>query len=178
MKAVMISIRPKWVDKIASGKKTIEVRKSRPKIDTPFKCYIYATKNRDCVFERNGKVYDYKNANGKVIGEFVCDYIVKYVPISIAGKGYIGYYIPIDTDKDCLSEEYRLKYGKGKYLYGWHISDLKIYDKPREIWEFMKPCTFEAGCHLCDKSGYAPDMDLDCYNNVERPPQSWFYIEV
>lgn len=42
-KAVLISIRPKWVEKIVSGEKTIEVRKTRPKLDTPFKCYIYCT---------------------------------------------------------------------------------------------------------------------------------------
>ncbi len=44
MKAVLISIRPKWCEKIISGEKTIEVRKTRPKMDTPFKCYIYCTK--------------------------------------------------------------------------------------------------------------------------------------
>ena len=42
-KAVMLSIRPKWCEKIASGEKTIEVRKTRPKLETPFKCYIYET---------------------------------------------------------------------------------------------------------------------------------------
>ena len=34
-KAVMLSIRPKWVEKIANGEKTIEVRKTKPKLDTP-----------------------------------------------------------------------------------------------------------------------------------------------
>lgn len=43
MKCVMLSIRPKWCEKIASGEKTIEVRKSAPK-EVPFKCYIYCTK--------------------------------------------------------------------------------------------------------------------------------------
>jgi hypothetical protein len=39
-KAVLISIRPEWCEKIINGQKTIEVRKTRPKMDTPFKCYI------------------------------------------------------------------------------------------------------------------------------------------
>ena len=47
-KAVLISIRPKWCEKIASGEKTIEVRKTRPKLQTPFKCYIYCP---ECDFE-------------------------------------------------------------------------------------------------------------------------------
>ena len=54
-KAVLISIRPQWSQKIMTGQKTVEVRKTRPKMDTPFKCYIY------------------KCGNGKVIGEFLCD---------------------------------------------------------------------------------------------------------
>lgn len=35
MIAVLISIRPKWCEKIINGQKTIEVRKTRPKMDTP-----------------------------------------------------------------------------------------------------------------------------------------------
>ena len=46
MKSILISIQPKWCELIASGKKTIEVRKTRPKLETPFKCYIYETKGK------------------------------------------------------------------------------------------------------------------------------------
>lgn len=35
-KSVLISIRPEWVEKILSGEKTLEVRKTRPKLETPF----------------------------------------------------------------------------------------------------------------------------------------------
>lgn len=44
-KAVLISIRPKWCELIANGTKTVEVRKSRPKLETPIKCYIYCTQS-------------------------------------------------------------------------------------------------------------------------------------
>ena len=81
-KAVLISIRPKWCELIANGAKTVEVRKSRPKIATPFKCYIYCTKDRHLTFCR-GKRYCYADdhthnafditCNGTIIGEFVCD---------------------------------------------------------------------------------------------------------
>ena len=83
MKAVLISVQPKWVEKIASGKKTIEVRKTAPKGEVPFKCYIYVTKGKpylyrvddDDNFELTNtlrpKVYeyvkDYNEQNGKVI---------------------------------------------------------------------------------------------------------------
>ncbi len=52
-KAALISIRPKWVEKIANGEKTIEVRKTRPKLETPFKCYIYCTQDKHLAFMQN-----------------------------------------------------------------------------------------------------------------------------
>lgn len=76
-KAVLISIRPEWVEKIANGEKTVEVRKTQPKLETPFKCYIYETKARteaDRTSEKGadaGKVY----GRGMVVAEFICDEI-------------------------------------------------------------------------------------------------------
>ncbi len=43
-KAILISIKPQYCELIANGKKTIEVRKTKPKLEPPFKCYIYCTK--------------------------------------------------------------------------------------------------------------------------------------
>ena len=44
MKAVLISINPLWCELIGNGEKTVEVRKNRPKLKTPFKVFIYCTK--------------------------------------------------------------------------------------------------------------------------------------
>ena len=76
MKSVLISIRPKWCELIASGKKTIEVRKTRPTIETPFKCYIYETKarsNMPTFVDEDGHVL--YTGRGQVIGEFVCNMV-------------------------------------------------------------------------------------------------------
>ena len=109
-KAVLISIRPEWCEKIINGQKTIEVRKTRPKMDTPFKCYIY------------------KCGNGKVIGEFLCDEI-----ININGAGRI----PSDAARPtCLEPAELHQYLGAATGFGWHISNLKIYDHPRDLWEF------------------------------------------
>lgn len=143
MKAVMISIQPKWVEKIANGEKTIEVRKTAPKCEVPFKCYIYCTKNRDNEIYKRYKVDDIKS--GKVIGEFVCDN-VEWMSMR-------------DCDNACMTLKEAVDYAKGKPLYGWHISDLKIYDKPKELREFFTPM------------GKRPSY------MVERPPQSWQYVE-
>lgn len=204
MKAVLISIQPKWCELIASGKKTIEVRKTRPKIKTPFKCYIYCTQSGKY---KNGK--SVKNiwlnrgtdrrfiGNGKVIGEFVCDYITDIKPFGF--DDIAGF-----EKQTCLTSADIVKYLNGFYGYGWHISDLKIYDKPRELSEFWAYneklhkrydserdfCCYndtnEHGEALTD-CGDAYNNILNCYrcweewsgwcHHVTRPPQSWMYVE-
>ena len=152
MKAVLISIQPKWVEKIARGEKTIEVRKSRPKSETPFKCYIYCTKGKDLLREvdnwhtgtkthtTNYRIInlDYctnKIANGKVIGEFVCSEIEPFTEYECL---YDGHYV---EEKTRVSQKELLDYkGKNDFLYGWHISKLKIYDKPKSLSEFTTIC--------------------------------------
>ena len=156
MKSVMISIKPKWCGLIASGRKTIEVRKSLPKLEVPFKCYIYCTKDKGISFW-TGKRYAYADdrshnlfdvcGNGKVIGEFVCDYILKITPDTY---GHHEYFInDDDLNASCLTTNDLWEYGSGETLYGWHISDLVIYDEPRELSEYK----------------------------IKRPPQSWCYVE-
>ena len=80
MKAVLLSVRPTYCEKIASGKKTIEVRKSRPKQEIPFKVYIYMTKGfASYPVTIGGYPYicNYSGGQG-VIGEFICDRIDNY----------------------------------------------------------------------------------------------------
>lgn len=77
MKAVLISIRPEWCEKIINGRKTIEVRKTRPKMDMPFRCYIYRTKG-SVPHIINGK-WAKMEVDGTVIGEFVCDDIFERI---------------------------------------------------------------------------------------------------
>lgn len=173
-KAIMLSIRPKWCEKIASGEKTIEVRKTRPKLQTPFKCYIYCTMDHPYISVSCGELdkLNYRTntvgrCNGKVIGEFTCDRIYGLAPLNHA---------PDDVEKQaCLTREEIVNYLKGTG-YGWHISDLKIYDKPRELREFKKS---NRDCFYADL-GLAKRDCPDCKNSgcfLERPPQSWCYVE-
>lgn len=171
-KAVMLSIRPKWCEKIVNGNKTIEVRKTRPKINTPFKCYIYCTLQgcneffrvdlgRDVAKWNRGKWADRK---GKVIGEFICDRIYELAPLNHA---------PDDAEKQaCLTREEIVNYLKGTG-YGWNISNLKIYDKPRELSKFERP--YE--CNECDAK-WATECNA-CHEEgkIKRAPQSWCYVE-
>lgn len=201
MKSVLISIQPKWVEKIANGEKTIEVRKTAPK-QVPFKAYIYVTKGEpylyrvddDDNFELTNTlrpkvdeyVKDYNEQNGKVIGEFVCDRVYKW---ECKNRLEILESFPIwrasymlfvnDLEKTCLTYDDLWKYGKGKPLYGLHISDLKIYDKPKELSEFRKPCPYgDLPCWICPSCDRDENDNLiQCFNTVSRPPQSWQYVE-
>ena len=175
MKAVLISIRPKWCQKIASGEKTIEVRKTRPKLETPFKCYIYRTKGT-VPHIINDKWWQMK-VGGTVIGEFTCDRIYELETKAPGGSYYVkGEDQPTTNDvarQSCLTLKDMHEYLKANVGYGWHISDLKIYDELKMLGEFSRP--FE-NCidKVCDEFGCA-----SCENggHIKRPPQSWCYVE-
>lgn len=179
MKSVLISIQPKWVEKIASGERTIEVRKSRPKIETPFKCYIYETKGKQ-VERLDGCDITYYG-RGKVIGEFICDRIDSYIGRD-DNKDYWDLSVEEWEDlkkKSCLTIPQILEYtGDCCRCYGWHISNLKIYDKPKELREFRKPCPYTDRTYCIEnKCEYYGDWTGVCRCWVERPPQSWRYVE-
>ena len=152
--AVMISIHPKWCEMIASEKKTVEVRKNYPRLKTPFKCYIYETKDMSYQYRGeqwwrdDGSTYGIAHFPGKVIGEFVCDdiYAVLLHPGVFAGRN-LFYEHAIDAA--CLTNDEVEKYSGGKDLYGWHISDLVIYDRP---------------------------VPLEAFG-LKIAPQSWRYVE-
>lgn len=174
-KSVLFSIKPKYCELIASGKKTIEVRKTKPKLDTPFKCYIYETK---ALYKPNGCNHLFKG-EGKVIGEFVCKAIL---PISITYSDPNSRIALREFPFTCLTDKEIMDYlGNGNIGYGLCISDLVIYDKPKDLDEFMAFGKSNCDCKNCNNCWY---MDIngvcdikDRYQPLFRPPQSWCYVE-
>lgn len=173
-KAVLISIRPEYCELIASGKKTIEVRKSRPNHTTPFKCYIYCTKDSEPFMLRtfHSPVADAYRATsgGEIIGEFVCDAIQKINCVDIEGfKCYQWHDSKCDAPawawflncRACMNEKQLDDYLNSRDGYAWHITELKIYDKPKPLSVFRKP--------IEDLLGWNSEF--------KRPPQSWCYVE-
>lgn len=182
MKSVLASFKPQYCELIASGKKTVELRKTRPKLDVPFKVYMYCTKGErvELILTRSEKMSELFGKNrvvvinkgfrkdedvllySKVIGEFVCDGICTY--------------------RYSLEE---------RYGYAWHISDLVIYDKPKELSEFHKFCCKKPTyCGCCEHNKtilsfndddahgiYSTRVVFWCDNLLTRPPQSWCYVE-
>ena len=188
MKAVLMSIQPKWCELIAKGEKEIDLRKTAPALKTPFKCYIYCTKDELLTKSHyNGGLYVAHNKksksaleragnitfSGKIIGEFVCDKIDIYKHhkgltrfgggLGLPTSTYDSYLIfEDDYEAMCLSYDEVKDYGKGETLCGWHISNLKIYDNPKGLGEFLSPSGSDGvwGNHY-----------------LYRPPQSWCYVE-
>lgn len=175
MKSVLMSISPYWYYLIGENIKTIEVRKTIPRANDwngIVECYM--TKDMKS-FSRIPKEFQAKYAPhmGKVGMRFVCDAVegFHYGFQEPAGANsvydcYIGYPVDLyDTDDTCLTRQEIDDYGKKAFLYCWHISDLKIYDKPRELSEF----TYWIG--------FVSDYTTDNHGHLKRPPQSWSYVE-
>ena len=194
MKSVLISIQPYWVFLIIARKmgwnipqnKSVEIRKTCPKEKTwNKKAIIYCAQDKKSFYsipkEYQGSM---RPLLGKVVGEFLCDDL-----FTIGANAYGHEYI---ERVSCLSHKELENYqGEKTYIWGWHISDLKIYDKPKELSEFNKPCDFNYDCFLCDRAVYDKKVITDisgkitkvnnkfiaCDDVITRPPQSWCYVE-
>ncbi len=187
MKAVMLSIQPKWCSLIANDKKTVEIRKTKPATETPFKCYIYCTKSNKTRFwigkrysyadERSHNAFD-KCGNGKIIGTFICDEITTFPDESSP-----GWLVANSRLTSCELGRYA---GDSDSLYAWHISDLVIYDEPKELSEFWTKDT--TAIKNCEYSEPSPSISRYCRKNaywcrkchqkqITRPPRSWCYVE-
>lgn len=181
-KAVLISIQPKWIELIAAGRKTAEIRKHEPKLHSPFKCYMYRTR-RKWVFElldklgMHGTAEKLRESPGKVIGEFICDNIECFTTDYRMNKDQTKRL----SKQSCLDMVELMEYeGSSPCLYAWHIKELVIYDTPKPISSFYKPdrCPYsdENGCvypYHCYRSGQLKR----CGEALEKAPQSWCYVE-
>lgn len=158
MRAILLSVKNKHICNMHNGQKTNELRTKPPKIECPFKVYNYDT-------ETSG-------GSGKVVSEWICDSMQTYLI-------YIG--IPqhlIDTGCVTASEIMKYTNNGDKDLTAMHISNLVIYDKPKELSEFY---TIKK-CNSCKWTGYKSNAciyDENCKRPfaITRPPQSWCYVE-
>lgn len=178
MNAVLLSIKPKYCELIASGAKTIEVRKTAPKLNQDFKCYIYQTKNPEYCrdLQAIGEIdhaLAVESSSGKIIGEFICDGIID---LHDHGAAFIAI-TDIDLKGCCLNYNQLHNYANGKTLFGWHISNLIIYDEPKELNEFKRYNRTEENSPCAHtKWLYEPcETCKEC--NLIRPPQNWCYVE-
>ena len=179
--AVLLSVRPEWCRKIFLGEKAMEIRKTRPRLETPFKVYIYCTLATSKEFrldDRNWDVsatdrYIWPDKRGRVIAEFTCDRVYEIAPFNRA---------PDDLEaKACMDLDQIWEYTHGKG-YAWHITELKTYKTPLDLAAFHLRC--ENALRWCNNGGCAMHIERpangNCCGNyglqLNRPPQSWCYV--
>ena len=174
---ILASIKPYYYYLIAEEKKKIEVRKMALK-NLPQDIAFYMSKDEKS-FAKIPKEFQekYRKHFGKVGLAIVCNKITRYNCDKIFDEyfiaGYIGAYMPLK--EMCLTNKDLIEYGKGRPLYGWHISDLKIYDKPKPIMQFYKPCPIKIkNCPVCELYSTYTGCGM---NNIDRPPQSYMFVE-
>lgn len=194
---ILASIKPYYYYLIAEGIKKIEVRKSALKNLSQDIAFYMSKDERS--FAKIPKEFQekYRKHFGKVGMRVVCDKVYEYNfhegltafnSMGLPSRTYGSYLIFADDYKSmCLSYDEVKNYGKGKPIYGWHISDLKIYDKPKELSEFRKPldsvyCSYfkdycEEGCVSFGSTDYVCNDYWNWERGLIRPPQSWQYVE-
>lgn len=168
MKAILISIKPKYVADILNGRQTIEIRKTMPKCDLPIDVYIYCTKETNY---KDEFYLNFQKANGKVVAKFTLKKVEEIRPK--VKLGLLNTYNTYETetlvinpllDKCCLSYEELDLYLKWKIGYAWHISNLEIFDRPKELSEFSIKV-------------FPNRKDNLMTRYLTKAPQSWCYIE-
>lgn len=195
MKAVLMAFSPEECKKIFSGEKTVDVRKVAPKLETPYKAYVYQTKGKEPLLEvikdgddLYGEVYHGETVFvkgchrglGKVVGEFVCDWTEEFKKFGhgVSFKRFRALY-----ETRLSLAEMREYMGNHDKVKGLHITEPKRYDTPKELWEFTPWCeksrniddNLEMCCNCKNAFSDEDGVWLGC--RVTRPPQSWMYVE-
>ena len=180
---ILASIKPYYYYLIAEEKKKIEVRKMALK-NLPQDIAFYMSKDEKSFAKIPKKFQEkYRKHFGKIGMRVVCDEVEEFHEWELSPQGKFA-----DFERErlenfltaaCLSEEEVVRYRENlpycKPLYGWHISDLKIYDKPKPIMQFYKPCPIKIkNCPVCEL--YSTYTGC-CMNNIDRPPQSYMFVE-
>lgn len=200
-KAILISIKPEWIAKILNGEKTIEVRKTKPKCELPIEVYIYCTKAKPNLYRHIRQEFFHRKEtfkaglwNGMIVAKFTLRRVEKFDFISeIKYEGNPPKYNEEIRKHNrickeaCISPAEVVRYLDTKCLgsdnpsgmigYAWHIEDLIIFDRPRELREFhtnvKKEPPEELLCPECGKP-----MEYYEYKYLKKAPRSWQYIEV
>lgn len=192
MKQILISIKPEWVAKILNGEKTLEIRKTMPKCDLPIDVYIYCTKDKHqelCWFDEFGyrqtminHIHNLPTCNGKVVAKFTLNKVDEHHVLPTERILPFNWNVEQKLEQLCLTKEEVMAYENGEdyQAFLWHISNLEIFDKPKELSEFKTIHKYKT-CDTCPH--FADDNYLYCNKCEEkRPltkaPQSWCYCGV
>lgn len=205
-KAILMSIKSEWLEKILNGEKTIEIRKNMPKCELPIEVYLYCTKKKnefDRLEKQDGEYYygcptytgNEEQLNGKVVANFTLNKIwnFKVDKLNELEKfSYSPYGIEICSIEDItqplirgsgLSLKEMYEYAPYKPLYAWHIDNLQIFNKPMELSEFVniKALSYDDWLYSIYNGHNGSRNNYNSYLNIfrlKRPAQSWQYVWV
>lgn len=184
MKSIMFSFKPNYIKKIFNAEKKIDIRKIKPNIETPFKCYTYCTKNKGLndILETNysiGSIKDY--SNGKIVGEFICDDIYCYNTKATDKCAYIR------KASGFTDDEFKEYINDCKRFYVLTISDVIMYNEVKDLNDFRRVCDYrnkDNTClnHDCISTNHIYDKDMNviksyCGDFITKAPQSYLYVE-
>ena len=166
MKAVLLSMHSHLCDDVLNSKKKILVRKRGLKSEGPIKCYMYMTKTRmkgffaayDTAYMLPGG--DILDGSQKVIGEFVCEKCFKITDFNDAQ-------LQADTN---MTKAQLLAFSSGEDIYGWNISSVKIYSKPKLLSDFRTPI-------IVSRVGNSHTWMREGYERIMNPPRNYMYVE-
>lgn len=175
MKSILISIKPEWVAKILSGEKTVEIRKTEPKCELPIEVYIYCTKGHYIGHLSNRYV-------GKVVAKFTLRKVESFIQglnedeyerlPNFALQDYDYHGLDCLMEKACLNDDEINEYAPDLSFYAWHISDLEIFDEPKELSDFK---SYKKNVVNTKINGMVFETELD--NSLTKAPQAWCYVE-
>lgn len=190
MKAILISIQPKYVADILNGIKTLEIRKTMPKCDLPIDVYIYCTKGKEPCWSGVPRSSKYKPTilNGKIVAKFTLNKVERIFWKQDLSNPYVSDEYNLETDtlnewelrnKSCLESEELEDYlgfddSEFKALgYAWHIDNLEIFNEPKELSQFLIPSHKVKGT---DRDG--SEKTFTILKPLVRAPQSWCFVEI
>lgn len=181
MKAILLSIKPKWVAKILNGEKSIEVRKNKALYKATMKLieeqgyatfFMYCTKDNKTKHYCFNKNNELNRMNGKVVAKFTVRKVDKYPFVSGEYDKLIGSCLSKQEiiDYQTVKFDKELNYRIVKTIYAYHIEDLEIFDEPKKLSEFTTPIKIiTTGKHHHFIYGHAKP--------IIRAPQNFCYVQ-
>lgn len=202
-KAILMSIKPEWLEKILNGEKTIEIRKTMPKCDLPIDVYLYCCRSNPflygyyaesdyndmpisgfgyttslCAYEDENASYRTANFNSKVVAKFTLNKIEK-----LFNAKYFGFNNEFLNNCQLKNNEIDNYVGINKIFYAWYIENLQIFNKPMELSEFVnvKALSYDDWLYSIYNGHNGARNNYNSYLNIfrlKRPAQSWQYVWV
>ena len=198
-RAILMSIQPQWIEKILNREKLIEIRKTMPKCELPIVVYLYCTKAKLFLYGYYGESDDAEgfgyatsycptedinvldrteNLNGKVVAKFTLNETEKHF-----NAKYFGFNPKFLNDCQLANKDIDNYVGIDKTFYAWYIDNLEIFDKPKELSEFVnsRALSYDDWLYGIYNGHKGSRNNYNSYLNVfriKRPPQSWQYVEV